>query len=106
MFDSFEEKNESAHLDGLSSGHAYSIIKVEHFEEEDIKLLQIRNPWGRGGDSKQVSEWDGDWSNGSQKWEEVEGSVSFFNLTLEADDGTFWISFEDFIEQFEEIAVC
>lgn len=101
-FDSSEEVNERAHQEGLNEGHAYSIIKVEHFEDEDIKLLQIRNPFGKAGEN----EWDGDWHNGCPKWEEVDGAVDFFNPTLDSDDGTFWISFDDFITQFKELGIC
>lgn len=107
-FDSSNETADRPHLDGLTGGHAYSIIKAEEFEDADepVRLLQIRNPWGRTGEGQSSGEWNGDWSDKSELWEEVEGAVDFFNPTLDANDGTFWISFEDFVEQFSEIGFC
>jgi len=40
-------------VDGLISGHAYSII--HYFQNDEKRLVKIRNPWGTG-------EWTGDWS--------------------------------------------
>ena len=31
---------------GLMSGHAYSILALHH-TKNNIKLVQVRNPWGR-----------------------------------------------------------
>jgi hypothetical protein len=44
---------------GLVPGHAYSIIIAKEYNE--IKLVNIRNPWGS-------FEWDGDWSDHSPLW--------------------------------------
>eukprot|EP00438_Fugacium_kawagutii_P032381 Skav234884 [mRNA] locus=scaffold840:429099:435611:- [translate_table: standard] len=56
--------------DGLVTGHAYSILNVRKVNDgfmgmtgKDFRMVQIRNPWGRG-------EWKGDWSDKSSKWEE------------------------------------
>ncbi len=46
---------------GLVPGHAYSIISA--YEKLGVKLLKLRNPWGN-------FEWDGDWSDNSNKWTE------------------------------------
>ena len=49
--------------EGVISGHAYSIISVHEFnlDDENVKLLKLRNPWGTG-------EWSGDWSDKSSLW--------------------------------------
>nr|POE74408.1 calpain-type cysteine protease adl1 [Quercus suber] len=44
---------------GFIGGHAYAVLQA--WEEGDLKLLKLRNPWGR-------VEWDGDWSDGSKFW--------------------------------------
>nr|POE47995.1 calpain-type cysteine protease adl1 [Quercus suber] len=44
---------------GFIGGHAYAVLQA--WEEGDLKLLKLRNPWGR-------VEWDGDWSDGSKLW--------------------------------------
>ncbi len=47
--------------DGIIGGHAYSLISVVEFKHEGelVRLLKMRNPWGKG-------EWTGDWSDKSE----------------------------------------
>lgn len=77
---------------GLVPGHAYSIIKVQ--QHEDIKLLNIRNPWGK-------FEWDGDWSDKSDLW--TDEMLEIFEPVLDDSDGSFWMSLEDFITKFKSM---
>lgn len=44
---------------GFVGSHAYAVL--EAWEEGDLKLLKLRNPWGE-------VEWEGDWSDGSKLW--------------------------------------
>lgn len=44
---------------GIVTGHAYSVLQV--YEADGLRLVELRNPWGRG-------EWEGDWSDSSKKW--------------------------------------
>lgn len=44
---------------GFIGGHAYAVLQA--WEEGDLRLLKIRNPWGD-------TEWEGDWSDGSKLW--------------------------------------
>lgn len=60
-------------------------------------MIKIRNPWGQ-------FEWDGDWSDKSKKW--TEEYKNAFNPILDEDDGTFWMSFEDFVKNFDSLDVC
>jgi len=79
---------------GLVEGHAYGILNVK--EVEHHRLLQVRNPWG---DSM---EWNGDYSDHSPLWtESLKKAVGF---TME-DDGTFWISYLDFIKYYNDIVI-
>jgi calpain-15 len=82
---------------GLVPGHAYSIIQAKHYEEEDIKLLNIRNPWGK-------FEWDGAWSDDSDLW--TEEMIEFFNPVFDSKDGSFWMSLEDFFPRFKSCTFC
>lgn len=77
---------------GLVPGHAYSIIQVKEYE--DIKLINIRNPWGK-------FEWDGDWSDNSDLW--TEEMKEAFEPNLDSGDGAFWMSLEDFFPRFKSI---
>jgi hypothetical protein len=80
--------------DGVVLGHAYSILDVREVEKH--RLLQMRNPWGKG-------EWTGRWSDHSAEWTPRYRKL----LGWEAkDDGKFWISFEDFCANYRTIYMC
>lgn len=76
---------------GFIGGHAYAVLKA--WEEGDLRLLKLRNPWGE-------VEWEGDWSDGSKLW------TPEMMMKLEhtfGDDGVFWISYKDFLKHFPSI---
>jgi len=80
---------------GLHKGHAYSILEVKAVK--NVRLIQIRNPWGSG-------EWKGDWSDKSDMWAkhpDVKKAVGYENL----NDGAFWMSWEDFAKHWCRIGV-
>mmetsp|Transcript_10613 Transcript_10613/g.17823 ORF Transcript_10613/g.17823 Transcript_10613/m.17823 type:complete len:187 (+) Transcript_10613:431-991(+) len=76
---------------GLVNGHAYSVIKAALITDADgneVKLLNIRNPWGR-------TEWTGDWGDDSELWTpEIREQVGMSDEVI--DDGTFWMNIDDF----------
>ena len=76
---------------GLVPGHAYTIIKVQEFNTSygKVKLVNIRNPWGNG-------EWSGEWSDSSSRWNNVSGG----RPTAKKNDGSFWMSIEDFCKYY------
>ena len=84
---------------GLVDAHAYSLIGaklVELDNGKNVRLIQIRNPWGK-------KEWSGDWSDKSSKWTpKTKAQVNF----QDKNDGTFWISFDDYIEFFYMTTIC
>lgn len=80
---------------GLLTKHAYSIINVTTVKG-DIRLLQLRNPWG-------CQVWNGDWSDTSKLW--TEDLKKQLNPTL-SKEGVFWIAFTDFQKYFEKVDVC
>ena len=74
---------------GLISGHAYSVIDTCEVTGSDGKvanIVSVRNPWGSG-------EWLGDWSDNSELWTDAAKKKSKMKV---ADDGTFWMCYEDF----------
>lgn len=73
---------------GFVGGHAYAVL--EAWEEGDLKLLKLRNPWGE-------TEWEGDWSDGSKLW--TADMMIKLKHTF-GDDGVFWISYKDFLKHF------
>ncbi|KAK5119192.1 hypothetical protein LTR85_007806 [Meristemomyces frigidus] len=76
---------------GFVGSHAYAVL--EAWEEGDLKLLKLRNPWGE-------VEWEGDWSDGSKLW--TADMMTKLGHTF-GDDGVFWISYKDFLKHFPSI---
>lgn len=76
---------------GFIGGHAYAVLKA--WEEGDLRLLKLRNPWGE-------VEWEGDWSDGSKLW--TAEMMTKLDHTF-GDDGVFWISYKDFLKHFPSI---
>ncbi|GAB1725714.1 hypothetical protein NU195Hw_g4871t1 [Hortaea werneckii] len=76
---------------GLIGSHAYAVL--EAWEEGDLKLLKLRNPWGD-------TEWEGDWADGSKQWtpEMMQKLKHQFG-----DEGIFWMTYKDFLKHFPAI---
>ena len=56
-----------------------------------VKLVQIRNPWGH-------FEWKGAWGDKSECWtEDLKAELGW----SDADDGLFWMCFDDFKQYFK-----
>jgi len=86
-------KAESESEFGILVNHAYSIIDVQ--EIQGNRLLRIRNPWGRG-------EWTGPWGDNTKEW--TPALLKHFEYDF-ANDGTFFISFDDFVQHYNRIYV-
>ncbi|RWS27772.1 calcium-dependent cysteine protease-like protein [Leptotrombidium deliense] len=87
--------NESEyHNVGLRPRHAYSVLDVQDYE--GLRLIRLRNPWGHFS-------WKGDWSDNCTLW-----SNTLRNKLMPhgADDGLFWMSFQDMLKYFDSIDVC
>ena len=78
---------------GIIQMHAYTILDVQ--EVEGHKLLKIRNPHGHG-------EWTGAWSDASAEWGNNPNVATAVRKGIDgaADDGIFWMSYEDFGSHF------
>mmetsp|Transcript_3288 Transcript_3288/g.5458 ORF Transcript_3288/g.5458 Transcript_3288/m.5458 type:complete len:180 (+) Transcript_3288:682-1221(+) len=85
---------------GLIAEHAYGLIQVAEVIDKrarKVRLVKLRNPWGK-------FEWNGDWSDHSKLWTpELKREL---NVKSDANDGTFWMSFEDFTEFFSRVQLC
>ncbi|KAM4565202.1 calpain-1 catalytic subunit [Fundulus diaphanus] len=84
----------------LVKGHAYSVTGVEKvvYRGNPTKLVRIRNPWGE-------VEWTGSWSDDSREWDQVDPSVRG-RLQNRSEDGEFWMSFSDFLQEFSRLEIC
>jgi len=90
--DVMEKKRE----DGLVERHAYTLLQV--YQKNNIKILKIRNPWSTG-------ECNLDWSDNSLKWKEHPDIAQEVKFTSE-NDGTFWISWQNFLDIFDEVQIA
>ncbi|KAJ1197480.1 hypothetical protein NDU88_001338 [Pleurodeles waltl] len=93
---------------GLVKGHAYSVTAVRKVtlgqtflcsKSEKIFMIRLRNPWGN-------KEWTGPWSDNSEEWNSVsESERSRVGLTVK-DDGEFWMTFDDWCNNFTNVDIC
>lgn len=68
--------------------------------EGQTQLIRVRNPWGN------EHEWRGQWSDRSSEWKSIDPRKrEELGLTFN-DDGEFWMSFEDFVGNFERMEIC
>uniref|UniRef100_A0A8C8SVC4 Calpain-3 n=1 Tax=Pelusios castaneus TaxID=367368 RepID=A0A8C8SVC4_9SAUR len=83
---------------GLVKGHAYSVTATS-FKAGKIKLVRLRNPWGQ-------VEWKGAWSDSSDEWNLIDKAEKIRLQHKIAEDGEFWISFDDFMRYFTKLEIC
>ena len=82
-------------------GHAYALLAIEtNLGSKKFDLMKLRNPHGQGG-----KEWEGAWSDGDRMWDRYP-DIKAKLKPAGADDGTFWIAREDFVNEFRSISVC
>ena len=84
---------------GLVTNHSYMIVDtvvLKNPNGTEVKLLQIKNPWG-------TNEWLGDWSDDSRKWnDDFKKQVNLENK----ENGVFWIAYEDFLQFYTCTHIC
>nr|DBA27337.1 TPA: hypothetical protein GDO54_011497 [Pyxicephalus adspersus] len=85
---------------GLVQGHAYTVtdgLQIEYNNKiEDI--VRVWNPWGQG-------EWNGRWSDRSPQWDRVQPEIRR-RLNVQRNDGEFWMSCPDFMQNFSQLNIC
>ena len=78
---------------GLVDGHAYTVTGMD----EKLKLIRIRNPYG-------ADEWNGDWSDTSNKWKTIDNETKKRLNFVKKNDGEFWMSFQDCVLNYDRIS--
>ncbi|KAK7792935.1 hypothetical protein R5R35_008075 [Gryllus longicercus] len=91
---------------GLVQGHAYTVTDVRRLEPREpdgavrlLRLVRVRNPWAG-------SEWTGAWSDGDPRWDALDEETKQALSVTATEDGEFWMEYEDFQAQFEEVTVA
>ncbi|XP_047197605.1 calpain-3 isoform X1 [Hippoglossus stenolepis] len=95
---------ETRTVTGLVKGHAYSVTAVEEckpsqHKDSKVRLVRLRNPWGQ-------VEWNGPWSDNSKEWATLSKTEKEKLQHQSAEDGEFWMSFEDFKKNYTKIEIC
>lgn len=90
--------NDTENKNGIALGHAYGIVNV--FEGDGERLIQLQNPWGAGS-----IEWEGDWSDKSDKWSRKWQAKLGEKDGGEAD-GRFWMCYQDFLQYYRNLYIC
>ena len=82
---------------GASTQSSYNKRQEEYISEyETIRVLKLRNPWGK-------KEFNGTFSHSSDVWTtKLEKILS----KTSKNDGNFYISYHDFLKRFESVDIC
>jgi len=104
-----KKSHEAEGNQGLRLMHAYGFIDLNEITLKDgtkQRLCRCRNPWGFG-------EWEGRWGDESEERRDNDEQISKVFSVSEAEktemnkmDGTFFMSFEDWLDNFTHIFVA
>ena len=91
---------QGSNLDGLISGHAYSLLDVKDLKDASGTVVhtiaKVRNPWA-------TERYYGKWSDDDSSWtDDFKKQVDYVN----ADDGAFWMPFDKFMTSFFGVGVA
>ncbi|XP_008852147.1 calpain-12 [Nannospalax galili] len=86
--------------EGLVKGHAYSVTGTHKVSLgfTRVRLLRLRNPWGR-------IEWSGPWSDSCPRWDLLPSEWRDA-LLVKKEDGEFWMELQDFLSHFNTVQIC
>lgn len=87
---------------GVVQGHAYTVLNATYIKigGSMARIMQLRNPWGKG-------EFKGQWSDGDSAWDAVdESEKERVGYHPDVDDGIFFMSYEDFLAEFRSLTVA
>ena len=92
-----------ADSDGIVRNHAFSLLRlfslVRPGEAQPLRLIEMRNPHGKG-------EWTGAYSDGDTKaWTPSLRAATGYDPEAGGDDGIFWMDFGSFRNKFESVSV-
>lgn len=84
---------------GIVPGHAYTLISAKEVTDkngEQVRIVQMRNPWKEG-------EWKGRFSDNSDDWtDQLKKECN----VVDENDGLFWMLFEDCMQVMDTVDIC
>lgn len=112
-------RDETEGLEGIISNHLYTVVACREIGMNE--LVMLRCPWVHGsalsegidgGKDPFKSDWEGDWSDMSSKWDEYADVLS----TIQDDptikwrrnkpNGFIWMAFRQFVKIFQSLHCC
>ena len=83
---------------GLLTNHCYSVVSAHEIQSagRKIRLLKLRNPWGK-------EEWNGEWSESYSGWTPaLRAQVAY----SEGNNGIFCMPLDHYLAQFSTTNIC
>ncbi|KAG7526465.1 calpain-10 [Solea senegalensis] len=84
----------------LGQYHALTVMEwldVKTVSGSEVRLLRIRNPWGRGC-------WGGGWVGSGAGWRSIDPNCAS-DLQAKVVEGEFWLDEAEFLSQFDDVTV-
>ena len=75
----------------------YNILDAQ--EDNSVRLIYLVNYWPKG-------KWTGSYSVEDETWEANKALAERLNYQVSQSDGTFWMSFDDWVTYFNRIYYC
>lgn len=76
-------------------------MDMRDFPKDNLKLVRVRNPWGNEG------VWTGPFCEEADDWEKFKAVKEDVKNVVKTkkSDGSWWMSFTDFVVQFEKVVI-
>lgn len=94
---------------GIAKSHAYTLLNAFTLKVngKEVKLIQLRNPWGISNYGKDTGEYNGPWCDNDPNWNYVsENDKRQIGYKKNSNDGLFFIDYDTFLENFDVIDIA
>ena len=92
-----EENEEGVEDEAIAPNYMYNILDAR--EDNGMKLIYLVNYWPKG-------KWTSSYSVEDETWEANKALAERLNYQVSQSDGTFWMSFDDWLTYFNRIYYC
>ena len=95
-FDS-DKSDDGADDEAIAANCMHNILDAQ--EDGGVRLIYLVNYWPKG-------KWTGSYSVEDETWEANKALAERLNYQVSQSDGTFWMSFDDWISHFNRVYYC